>query len=155
MPITADISNSVFAILVSLIGAVTGGITIFLLSCCYSYKLHSWLAHYTPLYLSYCSAVPWHLVPLPYYPIPQSGPLSIHYVSVQPQDTIFPLISILLKEAYESTVHSTVAEEARDIGKEGINILATEYPRGPTESLYAQSDLGDSVPSRQGLDRLI
>ncbi|KAK0437485.1 hypothetical protein EV421DRAFT_1907225 [Armillaria borealis] len=90
MPISPNISNLVFCLVIALIGVITGGITIFLLFHCYSYKLHSWSACYTPLYPSYRSAVPQHPISLPQYPIPHSGPLSTHYISVQPQNTIFP-----------------------------------------------------------------
>ncbi|KAK0429606.1 hypothetical protein EV421DRAFT_1914364 [Armillaria borealis] len=99
-------------------------------------------------------AVPRHPVPLPHYPIPHSGPLSIHYVFVQPLDTIFSPIQSLPEEAYQSTVHSTVTEETRNISEEGIHILTTEYSQGSTGSLYAESDSGASVPSQQGLGRL-
>ncbi|PBK60003.1 hypothetical protein ARMSODRAFT_982671 [Armillaria solidipes] len=101
--------------------------------CSPSVKYQTWDSCYTLLFPLYHSAVSQHLVPLPWYPIPRSGPLSIHYVSIQPQDTIFPLISALPEEAYQSTVDSTVNQEARDIGKEGIHILATKYTRGPAE----------------------
>ncbi|KAK0456971.1 hypothetical protein EV421DRAFT_1896181 [Armillaria borealis] len=49
---------------------------------------------------------------------------------------------------------SSHQSKAQDIGEEGFNILATKYTRGPTESLYAESNSGSSVLSQQGLGRL-